>query len=424
MTLERALADDSLKERYETDDDVKSIVDLARKLEGLARNAGRHAGGVVIAPGRLTEFTALYREPGAVSAVTQFDKDDIEAIGLVKFDFLGLRTLTIIDWTLATVNERRRSGAEAPLDLESLSTDDPATYELIRSGATTAVFQLESRGMRDLVRRLLPDCFDDVIALVAPVPPRPAPIRNGRGLHRAQARSGGGRVPAPGARIHSQADLRGHPVSGAGDADCSGARRLHAGRGRSAAPRDGQEEARGDGRAPRRVRGRRDEPGGGQGPGHVHLRPDGKICRIRLQQVAFRRVRAAGVPDRVAQGAPSRRIHGGGAVRRHGQHRQGRQPGRGVPLAGPRRCAAARQRMRLPLQRGRRAQRPVRARRDQGGRRSCARERHRRTQAERALHGPLRLRPPHRSQEGQSARGGSPRTSRRARRAGAPPVRR
>ncbi len=177
MTLERALAEDALKDRYEADDDVRSIIDLARKLEGLARNAGRHAGGVVIAPGRLTEFTALYREPGAVSAVTQFDKDDIEAIGLVKFDFLGLRTLTIIDWTLATVNEKRRADARVPLDLESLSTDDPATYELIRSGATTAVFQLESRGMRDLVRRLLPDCFDDVIALVALF--RPGPLQSG-----------------------------------------------------------------------------------------------------------------------------------------------------------------------------------------------------------------------------------------------------
>ena len=177
MTLERALADDSLKERYEADDDVRSIIDLARKLEGLARNAGRHAGGVVIAPRRLTEFTALYREPGAASAVTQFDKDDIEAIGLVKFDFLGLRTLTIIDWTLATVNEKRRSGGEAPLDLGKLPTDDSDTYALIRSGATTAVFQLESRGMRDLIRRLLPDCFDDVIALVALF--RPGPLQSG-----------------------------------------------------------------------------------------------------------------------------------------------------------------------------------------------------------------------------------------------------
>ena len=177
MTLGRALADDGLKERYEADDDVRSIIDLARKLEGLARNAGRHAGGVVIAPRRLTEFTALYREPGATGAVTQFDKDDIEAIGLVKFDFLGLRTLTIIDWTLATLDEQRRATGQATLDLGELSTDDPATYELIRSGATTAVFQLESRGMKDLIRRLQPDCFDDIIALVALF--RPGPLQSG-----------------------------------------------------------------------------------------------------------------------------------------------------------------------------------------------------------------------------------------------------
>ena len=177
MTLDRALAEDALKERYESDDDVRSVIDLARQLEGLARNAGRHAGGVVIAPRRLTEYTALYREPGAASAVTQFDKDDIEAIGLVKFDFLGLRTLTIIDWTLSTVNERRRAHGRAALDLESLPTEDPDTYELIRSGSTTAVFQLESRGMRDLIRRLLPDCFDDVIALVALF--RPGPLQSG-----------------------------------------------------------------------------------------------------------------------------------------------------------------------------------------------------------------------------------------------------
>ena len=177
MTLERALADDGLKERYEADDDVRSVIDLARKLEGLARNAGRHAGGVVIAPRRLTEFTALYREPGAASAVTQFDKDDIEAVGLVKFDFLGLRTLTIIDWTLSTVNEQRRADGLAALDLGSLPTDDSDTYELVRTGATTAVFQLESRGMKDLIRRLLPDCFDDIIALVALF--RPGPLQSG-----------------------------------------------------------------------------------------------------------------------------------------------------------------------------------------------------------------------------------------------------
>ena len=177
MTLERALVDDGLKERYEADDDVRTLIDLARKLEGLARNAGRHAGGVVIAPKPLTEFTALYREPGANGAVTQFDKDDVEAIGLVKFDFLGLRTLTIIDWTLSTINAERTSEGKTALELSTLSTDDPATYEFIRTGATTAVFQLESRGMKDLIRRLRPDCFDDVIALVALF--RPGPLQSG-----------------------------------------------------------------------------------------------------------------------------------------------------------------------------------------------------------------------------------------------------
>ena len=177
ITLERALAEDALKQRYESDDEVRGIIDLARKLEGLARNAGRHAGGVVIAPKRLTEFTPLYREPGATGAVTQFDKDDVEAIGLVKFDFLGLRTLTIIDWAVSTTNENRRAAGEDPLDLKTLPTDDSATYELIRSGSTTAVFQLESRGMKDLIRRLQPDCFDDIIALVALF--RPGPLQSG-----------------------------------------------------------------------------------------------------------------------------------------------------------------------------------------------------------------------------------------------------
>ena len=177
MTLERALAEDALKQRYETDDEARTIIDLARKLEGLVRNAGRHAGGVVIAPKRLTEFTPLYREPGAASPVTQLDKDDVEAIGLVKFDFLGLRTLTIIDWAASTINEQRRATGQGPLDLKTLPTGDTATYELIRSGATTAVFQLESRGMKDLIRRLQPDCFDDVIALVALF--RPGPLQSG-----------------------------------------------------------------------------------------------------------------------------------------------------------------------------------------------------------------------------------------------------
>ncbi|MCP5151231.1 MAG: DNA polymerase III subunit alpha [Chromatiales bacterium] len=177
ITLERALAEEPLRSRYEQEEEVRILFDLARSLEGIARNAGRHAGGVVIAPGPLTEFTPLYCEPGSSSVVTQFDKDDVEAIGLVKFDFLGLRTLTIIDRAVRTINDIRAARGEPALDMATLPTADVATYDLIKRGATTAVFQLESRGMKELIRRLLPDRFDDVVALVALF--RPGPLQSG-----------------------------------------------------------------------------------------------------------------------------------------------------------------------------------------------------------------------------------------------------
>ena len=177
MTLERALAEEPLRARYEEEDDVRALMDLARKLEGLARNAGRHAGGVVIAPSALTDFTPLYCEQNSTSLVTQLDKNDVEAIGLVKFDFLGLRTLTIIDTALRTINDRRRTDGEKPVNIGTIPTDDADTYTLIESGATTAVFQLESRGMKDLIRRLKPDRFGDVVALVALF--RPGPLQSG-----------------------------------------------------------------------------------------------------------------------------------------------------------------------------------------------------------------------------------------------------
>lgn len=178
VTLDKALADEeALAERYENEEEVRMLIDLARALEGIARNAGKHAGGVVIAPGPLTDYTPLYAEPGGGSVVTQLDKDDVAAVGLVKFDFLGLRTLTIIDWALTTVNQERAASGEAPLDLNQLPTDDAGTYELIRRAETTAVFQLESRGMRELIRRLQPDRFEDVIALVALF--RPGPLQSG-----------------------------------------------------------------------------------------------------------------------------------------------------------------------------------------------------------------------------------------------------
>ncbi len=177
MTLERALEQEELLQaRYRDEDDVRNLIDLARKLEGLARNAGRHAGGVVIAPSPLTDFTALYCERGATGVVTQLDKDDVESIGLVKFDFLGLRTLTIIDWAVRAINRGRAHRGEAPLDINTIPLDDAPTYELIRKGQTTAVFQLESRAMKDLIRRLQPVCFDDLIALNALIRPGPSQL--------------------------------------------------------------------------------------------------------------------------------------------------------------------------------------------------------------------------------------------------------
>ncbi|HKE46707.1 MAG TPA: DNA polymerase III subunit alpha, partial [Rhodanobacteraceae bacterium] len=178
ITLDDALTKEpELKRLYESEEEIRNLIDLARSLEGLTRNAGMHAGGVVIAPSVLTDFAPLYCEEGSTSVVTQFDKDDVEAAGLVKFDFLGLRTLTIIDWAVASINRIRASQGEPPLDINAIPMDDAPTYALLKACRTTAVFQLESRGMKDLIRRLQPDCFEDIVALVALF--RPGPLQSG-----------------------------------------------------------------------------------------------------------------------------------------------------------------------------------------------------------------------------------------------------
>lgn len=178
MTLGKAIEQEAeLRRLYEHDEEVRALIELARKLEGLARNVGKHAGGVVIAPSALTDFSPLYCEDGDHSVVTQFDKDDVEAAGLVKFDFLGLRTLTIIDWAVQTINQQRQADGEPLLDIATIPLDDVATFNLLKRYQTTAVFQLESSGMKDLIRRLQPDCFEDIIALVALF--RPGPLQSG-----------------------------------------------------------------------------------------------------------------------------------------------------------------------------------------------------------------------------------------------------
>jgi DNA polymerase-3 subunit alpha len=175
ITLDKALEQsEELASMYRDDEEVTALIDLAKSLEGLVRNAGKHAGGVVIAPGQITDFTPLYCEDGGTQAITQLDKDDVESIGLVKFDFLGLKTLTIIDWAVKIVNE---SDPDAKFDIGRIPIDDDKTFELLRSTQTAAVFQLESSGMRDLIKRMRPDRFDDLVALVALY--RPGPLQSG-----------------------------------------------------------------------------------------------------------------------------------------------------------------------------------------------------------------------------------------------------
>ena len=174
MTLAKAFdVEPRLGELENADDDVKELLTMARILEGVTRNAGKHAGGVVIAPTQITDFSPLYCDDEGRNPVTQFDKNDVETAGLVKFDFLGLRTLTIIQWAIDMIKEM--TGEE--VDITQIPLEDPASFKLLQRAESTAVFQLESRGMKDLINRLRPDCFEDIIALVALF--RPGPLQSG-----------------------------------------------------------------------------------------------------------------------------------------------------------------------------------------------------------------------------------------------------
>jgi len=172
ITIDGAIkAEPILAERLDKEDDVKTLLALAQKLEGMTRNVGMHAGGVLIAPGKLTDFCPLYQQPGSTSAVSQYDKDDVEAIGLVKFDFLGLATLTILELARDMIVKRHKG--QENFAFENIQLDDAATYKLFADGRTESVFQFESRGMQGMLKDARPSRLEDLIALNALYRPGP-----------------------------------------------------------------------------------------------------------------------------------------------------------------------------------------------------------------------------------------------------------
>jgi len=178
MTLAKAFdAEPKLPELYDRDSEVKDLIDMCRILEGTTRNAGKHAGGVVISPSTITDFAPLYCDDEGKNPVTQFDKNDVEDAGLVKFDFLGLRTLTILQWAIEMANEMLAKHDKAPIDIAAIPLEDKKSFDVLLAAKTTAVFQLESSGMKALIEKLKPDCFEDIIALVALF--RPGPLDSG-----------------------------------------------------------------------------------------------------------------------------------------------------------------------------------------------------------------------------------------------------
>ena len=177
MTLDKALDDSSeLKSRYDSEESVTTLIDFSQDLEGLVRNVGTHAGGVVIAPSKISDFCPVYKGPNKEDVVvSQFDKDDVEAVGLVKFDFLGLSNLTVIDKAVKII--RRENLSDKLIDVDKLKLDDPEVYKLLQRCDTTGVFQLESEGMRGYLKKLQADCFEDIVAMLALY--RPGPLDAG-----------------------------------------------------------------------------------------------------------------------------------------------------------------------------------------------------------------------------------------------------
>ena len=226
ISLDRALeTSPELKQLYGEDAQVHQLVDLAQAIEGMPRHASTHAAGVVITREPLTHYLPLQRTGDVVT--TQFPMETVEGIGLLKMDFLGLRTLTVISDTLQIIEEREK----IRLDLDRLPLDDPATYAMLSAGETVGVFQLESSGMRHILRNMKPQRFEDLVPLVALY--RPGPLKSGMVDDFISRMNGQTRVeyPHPVLRVDPQRDLRGDPVPGAGDADLQRPGRFQHGQG-------------------------------------------------------------------------------------------------------------------------------------------------------------------------------------------------
>jgi DNA polymerase III alpha subunit len=296
VTLEKAIdGEPQLQSWRDTDESVARLLRIGLKLEGLYRHASTHAAGVVIGDRPLDELVPLYRDPRSTMPVTQFNMKFVELAGLVKFDFLGLKTLTV----LARAEELIRARGDT-LDLVNLPLDDPPTYEMLSRGDAMGVFQFESSGMRDLLREAKPQNIEDLIALVALY--RPGPMEN---------------IPKY----------------------IPGVRRLHARRRRPAAPRHGQEDQGGDGRAARHLRQGRDGPRGQRRARELRLRSGRQVRRLRLQQGAFGVLRLHRLSDRVSEGQLPGRVLRRVDDARSRQHRQAQHLPPGAPA--PRRAAAA-----------------------------------------------------------------------------------
>ncbi len=314
------LAEPGFHDLMRQDPRVKEVLDVAQKLEGMARNAGVHAAGVVISPVPLKQLVPLYRT-NRDEIVTQYDMVGLEKLALLKMDFLGLTTLTIIDDALELIKQFRG----VTLDPEQFPLDDAKTYEIFSKGHTSGVFQFESPGMRDILRRYQPVADRRSLRLERAVSPGPHPGRHDRRLHRSQARPQAGALRSAGAEGGARRNPRRHRLSGTGDADFESHRRLLIGRCRHSAPRHGQEESRGDGEAEGAL-----HPGCGPArlpaaQGRKDLRPDGPVRRLRIQQIPLRRVRLPGLRHRVPESELPRRVHVRPAHFGNRKHREGRQ---------------------------------------------------------------------------------------------------